>query len=121
MKYVINHMDNTINLIAYAGGFACGNLLGITLEGKIGLGYVQLNVISKSYAREIASKLRRSKYGVTMLPAEGVEGHTTVLVVIIKRRDQKNVMKLIESVDPECFITIQHSRPYRGFLHGSRK
>jgi uncharacterized protein YebE (UPF0316 family) len=121
MRYIVDHMDNTFNLIAYAGGFAAGNLMGITLEEKIGLGYIQLNVISKMFADKIAMALRRSKYGTTLLPAEGGSGGMAVIVAIIKRRDQKNVIKLIEEIDPTCFITIQHSRPYRGFIHGARK
>ena len=121
MRYVVNNMDSNINLVMYALGFALGNLLGITLEEKVALGYVQLNIISKKSAGEIASKLRRSKYGVTLLPAEGVNGEVRVLVLIIKRRDQKNVIKLIEKIDPDCFISVQHSRPYRGFIHGARK
>lgn len=121
MKYIVDHLDNLYNLFAYAAGFAIGNVLGITLEERVGLGYVQLNVISRNFPDKIASTLRKSKYGVTLLPAEGGSGGMAVIVAIIKRRDQKNVIKLIEGVDPKSFITIQHSRPYRGFLHGSRK
>ena len=43
MRYVVNNMDSNINLVMYALGFALGNLLGITLEEKVALGYVQLN------------------------------------------------------------------------------
>lgn len=121
MRYIVDHMDNTWNLFAYAAGFSIGNLLGITLEEKIGLGYAQLNVISKTLSDKIAMALRKSKHGVTLLPAEGGSGGMTVLVAIIRRRDQKNVMKVIDEIDPNCFITIQHSRPYRGFIHGARK
>ena len=35
MRYIVDHMDNTLNLFAYAAGFSIGNLLGITLEEKI--------------------------------------------------------------------------------------
>jgi len=121
MKYIVNHMDNTINLVAYACGFAIGNLLGITLEEKIGIGYVQLNVISREFPDKIAQELRKSKYGVTLMPAEGGSGGVAVIIAIIKRREQKKVIKFIENIDPHCFITIQHSRPYRGFIHGGRK
>lgn len=121
MRYIVDHMDNTLNLFAYAAGFSIGNLLGITLEEKIGIGYAQLNVISRTFSDKLAMALRKSKYGVTLLPAEGGSGGMAVLVAIIRRRDQKNVMKLIDEIDPNCFISIQHSRPYRGFIHGSRK
>ena len=121
MRYIVGHMDNTLNLIGYALGFAFGNILGITLEQKVALGYVQLNIISKYNTDDIADALRMSKFGTTILPGEGASGGVSILLVIIRRRDFEKVMKLIESIDKDCFVTVQHSRPYRGFIHGSRK
>ncbi|GJQ61486.1 MAG: UPF0316 protein YebE [Melioribacteraceae bacterium] len=121
MRYIVQNMDDTLNLLGYAAGFGIGNLLGITLEEKVALGYVQLNVISKKLSVQIAETLRESKYGVTMLPAEGKFGGVNIILMILRRRDAKNVIKLINSIDQDAFITVQHSRPYRGFIHGARK
>ncbi|MEW6702825.1 MAG: DUF5698 domain-containing protein, partial [Bacteroidota bacterium] len=74
MRYIVSHMDNIYNLIGYALGFALGNILGITLEQRVALGYVQVNIISRHHTEEIAAKLRESKFGVTILPAEGKLG-----------------------------------------------
>jgi len=121
MRYIVEHLDQTLNLFGYALGFGIGNLLGITLEEKVALGYVQLNIISRYYTDAIADKLRLSRFGVTLLPAEGSSGGISILVVIIRRRDLKAVQKIVDEVDPKSFITVQHSRPYRGFIHASRK
>ena len=121
MRYIVEHMDNTINLFGYAAGFGLGNVLGISLEGKFAIGYLQINIISKHFTDKIADALRMSKFGVTILPAEGSTGGVSILVVIIRRKDQKSVMKIIESVDPDAFITLQQARAFRGFIHGSRK
>ncbi|MCF8260563.1 MAG: DUF5698 domain-containing protein [Melioribacteraceae bacterium] len=121
MKYIMQHMDNTYNMFGYAIGFGLGNLLGITLEGKIGIGYIQLNIISRKFAKEITVKLRESKYAVTIIPAMGGYGNIDVLVAIISRKQSNQVIKLIEGIDKDCFISVQHSRPYRGYVHGSRK
>jgi uncharacterized protein YebE (UPF0316 family) len=121
MRYIVRHMDETLNLFGYALGFGIENLLGITLEEKVALGYVQLNIISRYYTDQIANKLRLSKYGTTILPAEGGSGGISILVVIIRRKDLKAVQRIIDEIDPKAFVTVQHSRPYRGFIHGSRK
>ncbi|MBU1095980.1 MAG: hypothetical protein CVV23_15910 [Ignavibacteriae bacterium HGW-Ignavibacteriae-2] len=121
MKFIVGNLDNNLNLLAYAIGFAIGNILGITTEEKIGLGYVQINVISRYAADKIADSLRVSKYGVTLLPAEGGSGGMAIIVAIVRRRDTRNVVKIIDGIDPKAFITFQHSRPYRGYIHGSRK
>ena len=121
IRFIFQHLDYIPNLFGYAIGFGLGNILGITIEQKIGLGYVQLNVISKFLTDKIADTLRLNKYGVTILPGEGGTGGVAIIVLITPRKNQKKVIKLIESIDNKAFITVQHSLPYRGFVHGSRK
>ncbi len=121
MRYIFQHLDNVYNLIGYAFGFAIGNIIGITLEEKVALGYVQVNIISLYYSDKIADALRKAKFGVTILPAEGGSGGMSLLVILIRRRDLPSAKKIIEGIDKKCFITVQHSRPYRGFIHASRK
>ncbi|MDP2301955.1 MAG: DUF5698 domain-containing protein [Ignavibacteria bacterium] len=121
IRFIFQHLDNTANLFGYALGFGIGNLLGITFEQKIGLGYVQLNIISKFQTDVIANALRRSKYGVTILPGEGGAGGVAIIVCVVSRKIQKKVIKMVEGLDNTAFITVQSSLPYRGFVHGSRK
>ncbi len=121
MRFIVQHMDQTINLFGYATGFAIGNILGIAFEEKVALGFVQLNIISKHATDKIADTLRLSNFGVTIIPGEGGAGGVAILLIIIRRKDFKKVMSIIESIDNEAFITVHHSRPYRGFIHGSRK
>ncbi|HCY77630.1 MAG TPA: hypothetical protein DHV28_17095 [Ignavibacteriales bacterium] len=121
IRYIFQNLDQVINLFGYAIGFGLGNIIGITIEQKIGFGFAQLNIISISSSEKITEALRKAKYGVTVLPAYGAKGNLTIIVVIVPRKFQKKIIALIESIDPKTFITVQHSLPYRGFIHGSRK
>lgn len=121
IRYIFQNLDQVLNLFGYAIGFGLGNILGITIEQKIGLGFAQLNIISRMASEKIIELLRKEKYGVTVLPAHGVTGQLSIIVVIVPRKFQKKLIKLIESIDSNAFITVQHSLPYRGFIHGSRK
>lgn len=121
IRFIMQHLDNIANLFGYAMGFGIGNIVGISIEQKIGLGFVQLNIISRYFTDKIADELRKLKFGVTILPAEGGSGGVSIIVIIIPRKFQKKVINLIESIDNQAFITVQHSLPYRGFMHGSRK
>ena len=121
MRYVFNNIDNTFNLFGYALGFSLGNIIGITLEEKVALGYVQVNIISMHFAEQIANELRKAKFGVTILPSEGGSGGMSLIVILIRRRDLPKAKKIIDAIDHKSFMTVQHSRPYRGFIHGSRK
>jgi uncharacterized protein YebE (UPF0316 family) len=120
MRYIIQHLDNIYNLFGYAIGFAIGNILGITLEQKVALGYCEVNIISQNHAQEIAIKLRESKFGLTTLQAEGKSGELSMLMVIIKRKFLNDLIVKVEAIDKGAFINVQMSRPFRGFMHGSR-
>jgi uncharacterized protein YebE (UPF0316 family) len=121
IRYIFQHLDQIPNIIGYSMGFGLGNILGITIEQKIGLGYIQLSIISKHHHQEIAKLLRDLKYGVTEIKGEGTSGEVIILIVIIPRKVQNRIIKSIEAIDSNSFITVQHSLPYRGFIHGSRK
>ncbi|QQS37865.1 MAG: DUF2179 domain-containing protein [Ignavibacteriales bacterium] len=121
IRFIMQHLDNVYNLFGYAAGFGLGNIIGISIEQKIGLGFIQMNVISRHATDLIADKLRQLKQGVTILPAEGGSGGVSIIMVIAARKYQKKLISEIEAVDKDAFITIQHSLPYRGFIHGARK
>lgn len=121
IRFIMQNLDQLPNLFGYAAGFGLGNIIGISLEQKIGLGYVQLTIISKFKTDDIVNKLRTMKYGVTILPGEGGSGGVSIAVLVAPRKFQKKILNIIDQIDPDAFITIQHSLPYRGFIHGSRK
>lgn len=120
MRYIVEHLDQTINLFGYATGYALGNIMGITLEQKVALGFSQINIVSLHHTDKIADELRSAKFGVTILPAEGSAGGVSILIVIVKRKYQRKVMEIAESIDKRSFITIQQAIPYRGYTHGPR-
>ncbi|MBA4250113.1 MAG: hypothetical protein C0425_01040 [Chlorobiaceae bacterium] len=121
IRLIFQHLDNVYNIIGYSVGFALGNIIGITIEQKIGLGYVQLSIISKFKTDEIANALRRMKNGVTILPAEGGAGGVAIIIVVVPRNRQSIIIDKIESIDKEAFITIQSASPYRGYFITARK
>lgn len=121
IRFIFQNLNEIPQFIGYSLGFGLGNIIGISIEQKIGFGFVQINIISRNHSTEIAEILRKNRYGVTSLPAEGTTGDLSILVTIIPRKYQKETIELIESIDKKAFITVQHSLPYRGFIHGSRK
>lgn len=117
ISYVVQHLDNPWNILGYASGFALGNMIGIVIEKKIGIGFVQAYVVSLHKAGEIAELLRKRNFGVTKLPGEGTSGNVSILMVFTLRRRQKELMKLIDHVDHTAFISINSATPSRGYMH----
>jgi len=117
---VFQHLDNAFNILGYSGGFALGTIIGITIEQKIGSGFLQIQIISMHYADKIADSLRINKIGVTILPGEGTRGGVALIVAMIARKRQKEVINIVEEIDPDAFITIQSVDTYRGFIHNRK-
>ena len=120
IRHIMLNLDNLWNILGYSLGFSLGTILGITIENKFSKGFVQMYVVSKHYTDKIANSLRSSKVGVTILPGEGVRGGVAILVIIVNIRRKAEVIRLIEKIDSQSFISVQTAVPYRGFIH-SRK
>ncbi|NJL95347.1 MAG: hypothetical protein HC915_17310 [Anaerolineae bacterium] len=57
---VLTDLNNLPNLIAYAGGFAVGNYVGMVLEQRFVIGFMTINIISIDQGAEIAVRLREA-------------------------------------------------------------
>ncbi len=117
IRHIMIHIDNLWNILGYSTGFGLGNVIGITLEQKFGFGFIQVYVISMHYADNIANELRKNKFGVTILPAEGGSGGHTILVILTTRKRQGELLEIVDKIDPKAFISIQSATPYRGYIY----
>ena len=116
IRHIMLHLDNIYNIFGYSTGFALGTIIGITIEQKIGSGFIQIYVISQYYADKIADELRINKIGVTILPGEGTRGGVAILMVLLVRKRQREVIDIIEKIDSTAFISVQPAVPYRGYI-----
>jgi len=116
----MQNLDNLWNIIGYSTGFALGTIIGITIEQMLGSGYLQLYIFSMNFADAIADELRKNKIGVTLLPGEGGSGGVAILMVLIIRKRKKELIKIIDKIDPKAFISVQTATPYRGYIHSGK-
>lgn len=117
ISVIVQHLNNPWNILGYAAGFALGNMIGITLEKRIGIGFIQAYIVSIKKAGEIAELLRKKNFGVTKLPGEGTSGDVSILMVLTLRKRQKELMKLVDHVDHTAFISVNSATPSRGYMH----
>lgn len=83
-------------LLAYCGGFACGNILGSFLESKLMDAYVVAELIAEQRddSDELVAKLRGAGFGTTVLVGEGRSGPRLVIKVICSRKHASRVEDL---------------------------
>jgi uncharacterized protein YebE (UPF0316 family) len=110
---VLTNLSNPLNIIGYAAGFATGNVLGMTIEKRLAIGYTHFSIISRSHSTEIADALRSEGYGVTEIPARGRESNFMLVDCHVRRKQSDEVEELALKIDPEAFITAEDVTPRR--------
>ena len=104
---IMQNLSNPICYIAYAGGFAMGNYVGIWIAEKLSLGVVLIRVITSKDASELIEYLKTAEYGVTSVDAQGAAGKVQVVFTIVPRREVPSVVNLIKQFNPKAFYTIE--------------
>lgn len=107
---IFQDLDNWIAYLAYAGGFATGNYVGMLLEERLAIGHEMIRVITKTEAGELVAELKDSGFGVTSIKAMGVEGEVGVVYIIVKRSMVKDVLEIINNYNPRALYTIESIR-----------
>lgn len=107
---IFQNLDNWAAYIAYAGGFATGNYLGMILEERLALGHEMIRVITKSEADILVSELKLKGFGVTSIQATGTDGEVGVVYVIVRRSMVNEVLSLIKVNNPQALYTIEAIR-----------
>lgn len=107
---IFQDLDNWIAYLAYAGGFAAGNYIGMLLEERLAIGHEMIRVITKSEALDLVDALRGKGFGVTFIHAHGVEGEVGVVYIIVKRSMVKPVLEIINNYNPRALYTIESIR-----------
>jgi uncharacterized protein YebE (UPF0316 family) len=123
IREILNHLDNYMCFIAYAGGFATGNYIGMLLEEKISIGTVIVRVIPRRETSQLLTYLTENNYGFTVVDAQGSKGDVKIIFCVIKRKDLEHFISLIKTYNPNAFYSIEDVRTVNEgiFRKGNRR
>src|SRR5512137_2592261 len=110
---VLQHLDNPLNIIGYAAGFATGNVVGMWVEERLAVGHVKVSIVTESLGTALSETLREAGFGVTEIPARGKDGMVSMLSVSVLRKDVPRVEKVVRATDREAFVIAEDVRPLR--------
>ncbi len=116
---VLKDLSNVLNVVGYAAGFATGNVVGMTIEKRLAIGFSHIKIITKEHGFAVAEALRKMDYAVTEIPARGRNGSVSLCDLSVRRKDVTAVEKLTLEVDPEAFITVEDITPLRSGYWGT--
>lgn len=119
IAFVLGNVENLFNVLAYAGGFATGNIVGMWFEERLAVGFVELQIVSSRRGQEIMEALRDKNYAVTEFLARGKDGMVSALSCTVRRRYATDVERTVMGIDEDAFITAEDVRSVRrGFWGG---
>jgi uncharacterized protein YebE (UPF0316 family) len=104
---IMKNLSNPVCYIAYAGGFAMGNFVGIWIAEKLSLGVVLIRVVTKKEASELVEYLKSARYGVTSIDGHGTAGEVKVVFTVVPRREAMAVVDLVKKFNPKAFYSIE--------------
>ncbi len=104
---IMQDLDNWVCYVAYAGGFATGNFVGMYLEERLAIGHEMIRVITRKDATGLIEDLRNKGYGVTSVRAEGIEGEVAVIYIIARRSMIQEVLDEINQFNPRALYTVE--------------
>ncbi|TFG07821.1 MAG: DUF2179 domain-containing protein [Promethearchaeota archaeon] len=111
---IFSNLTNVLYYIVYALGFAAGNYVGLVIENKISLGLLSLRLIFEEDPANLVKTLKHQGYGLTILTAEGLKGNVKLMIMIIKRKDQRQVLELIKQYTPNAFVSVEQVQSVKG-------
>ena len=110
VSQVIGHLGQLSNMLAYAGGFAVGNALGMWIETRIAMGVQTVCLVSRGTSNAVAETLRFADFQVTTLHGNGCDGPVAIATVVLPRRQTATAIRLARQVDPDLVVTVEDVR-----------
>ena len=117
---VLTNLDSVLKMVAYAGGYAAGTMLGATVERWIAMGDALVRIVLSNDSPPMAEALRRRGLYATVVNAEGRDGEVRVVFSVVPRKRVREVLRLVQEVNPQAFVTFEEVRRAAGVLPAAR-
>ena len=118
---IMQNLDNYVNYIAYAAGFATGNFVGMIIEEKLAMGIQMIRVFAHERGSELVQALNGNGYGATVVEAHGAREKVDLIYTIVQRNDLARVLYVINTFNPKAFYTIEDVRSVNEGIFSPRR
>ena len=104
---IFQNVNNPLSYLAYAGGFATGTYVGMTLDEKLALGRVLVRVITPKPLPELIEFMKEKNFRFTSVGAEGRYGKVNLLFTVMKRDQLHDFITKVKKIEEKAFYTIE--------------
>jgi uncharacterized protein YebE (UPF0316 family) len=110
ISQIFSHANDIYAYLAYAGGYATGNFVGILVENKIAFGFQLFRIYTKNDGLALIKLLNRNGFGSTYIKGEGAISEVDIIETVVSRKAEKKVTEIIKTFDPNTFYLIEDIR-----------
>jgi uncharacterized protein YebE (UPF0316 family) len=116
---VIRDIEHWPYMLAYAGGFATGTLLGMYLSELLSRRVVQATVICDSPREELEGAVREAGFALTRYEGMGRDGAVHVIDIVCSAQQMGHLIEVVNQVAPKAFLyTHDLAGQWGGYVYG---
>lgn len=113
LSLVITDDQTFLTMLIYSISFAAGIFVGNLLEKKLAIGHITYNISLTHENQLFIDKLREQGFRVTIFEGLGKECKRYKLEILLDRHLEHELWKLINTYEPEAFITSYEPRKFK--------
>lgn len=118
---IFRNVGSMVDCIAYAGGYATGNYVGMIIEERLAIGTQLIKVFTAKEITALQKCLNEAGFGTTVVDGEGSEGKVKILYTVIDRKTADQAKKILVQFDPLIFYVIEDVRLVKSGIFPSAK
>jgi len=104
---IFQNLDNWLNYVAFAGGFATGTYIGMYIEEKMKMGIQIFRIIVGEESEVLAEKLKEAHFRVTEIDGKGKYGPVKILFTVAKRKRWQDLAEIVNKYAPNAFYSVE--------------
>lgn len=104
---IFQNLDNWINYVAYAGGFATGTYIGMYIEERMKMGIQIFRIIVANDSELLVEILQEEGFRVTEIDGRGKFGPVKILFTVARRKRWSKLAEILKVYAPAAFYSVE--------------
>ncbi len=114
---VMKNLSNFMCYLGWAGGYATGIYIGLSIEERLAIGTQVIRVFTQEDIAKLIESLVEKNYSYTILDGEGKKGAVKLIFIVVKRKNVKDVTEVIHRFSPNAFYSIEDIKRAKGLAN----
>ncbi len=111
---VMKNLSNVLCYLGWAGGYATGIYIGLSIEERLAIGTQVIRVFSQQDISKFIQMLVQHNYSYTILDGQGKKGAVKLIFITVKRKNINSLTNIIHQALPQAFYSIEDIKRSKG-------